>query len=234
MPEGFGRRGGAQAGRDRHRRAERRRVRQGRQLEPVHSRTALGLRAASHSGRLPARHTGRRPHPLQGVLHRTRRARATRQSRSGRLRRAGEIHRPGDPQARHRELQGRAQGPEGRGSLHAGGGAVERAARPQGRILQDRGGMAHRGHRRDARRVQDDRRCRLRPADRRRALCHRLRPHGAARHVPGLPALAREIRRDAEHTRSKASRKIAFAITSAGAAGPARMSATCRCATWST
>ena len=88
--------------------------------------------------------------------------------------------------------------------------------------------------RRDARRIQDDRRCRIYPADRRCALCHRLRPHGAARQVPGLPALAGEVRRVVERTRSKASRKTASAITSAGEAGPARMSATCRCATSST
>ena len=80
MPQGFGRRGGAPAGRDRRRRHQRRRVRQGDQLEPVRSRTAVGLRAAADPGGLPAGHSGCRPHPLQGLLRRARRARAAGQS----------------------------------------------------------------------------------------------------------------------------------------------------------
>ena len=44
--------------------------------------------------------------------------------------------------ARHRQLQGRAQGREGRGSVPAGCGAGERDPRPQERILQERRGTA--------------------------------------------------------------------------------------------
>ena len=47
----------------------------------------------------------RRPHALQGVLRRARRARADGQCQDGRMCRAGEICRPGDRAPRHRQLQ---------------------------------------------------------------------------------------------------------------------------------
>ena len=137
----------------------------------------------------------RRPHPFQGVLCRARRARADSQQ-DGRLRRPGQICRAGDRPARHRQFQSRAQGRDGRAGLHAGGGAVERAARPQGRISRARRSGSRRSPRRCAR-IRDDRRCRVHSPDRRCAR-HRLRPDGAAGHLRGLPALARKIRRIAQ------------------------------------
>ena len=71
---------------------------------------------------------------------------------------------------------------EGRGGVPAGGGAGERHPRPQERILQDARRSCRGRHRRgDAHRIQDDRRCRVPGAARRRARRRHLRPHGAAR-----------------------------------------------------
>ncbi len=138
------------------------------------------------------------------------------------------IYRPSRTAARHRQLQDGAQGRAGGGGVLAGGGAGERDPRPQERILQEWRGAADRDRRGDARRIQNDRRCRLAAAARRCAQRRHLRPHGAAGHIRGLPALARQAGGHHQPRHRRAAGKTASAITSAGAHGRARMSATCR------
>ncbi len=104
-----------------------------------------------------------------GILRRARRPRRRRHHGRCDLRRADQIHRAGRVAARHRQLQGGAQGRESRRSVPAGGGAGERDPRPQERILQERRGIAGRDRRSDAHRIQDDHRRRLPGAARRRA-----------------------------------------------------------------
>ena len=147
-------------------------------------------------------------------------------ARAGGLRRPGEIYRPGDPAARHRQFQGRASRREGRRSLHAGGRAVERAAGSQGRILQERGGLAGGGHRSDAR--SNTRRSSTPVASCRSTTrgwptaYDRMVPPGTSRTI----AAGCEIRSKRSTTRSRAFPRIACAITSAGEAGPAARHAT--------
>ncbi len=86
----------------------------------------------------------------------------------------------------------------------------------------------------DAHRIQDDRRCRLHPAARRRARRHHLRPHGAAGELRRLPQMGGAAHGGAQRRHRRACRRTASAITSAGAAGPARTSPTCRSRTSST
>ena len=107
------------------------------------------------------------------------------------LRRSDQLHRPGAAPARHRQLQGRAQGRQGHRGVHAGGGAGERHPGPQERVLQKRRGADPRHRRGDAHRIQDDRRRRLHPAARRRARRHDLRPHGAAGELRRVPQVGR-------------------------------------------
>ena len=176
----FGRGGGAQAGRGRHRRHQRRRVRQIDQLVAIRARTAERFRAAADQGRRQSIHARRRPRAVRRILCRARCPRRRRDHRRGGLRRADRLYRPGGAAARHRQFQSRAEGRQGGRGIPAGRGAGQRHPGPQERILQERRGPDPRHRRGDAHRIPHDHRCRLRAAARRRARRRHLRPHGAA------------------------------------------------------
>ena len=93
-------------------------------------------------------------------------------------------------------------------------------------LLADRRGDAHR--------IQDDRRCRLRAAARRRARRRDLRPHGAAGELRRLPQVGGHAHGGAQPRDRRAAARSASAITSAGAAGRGRTPPTCRSRTSST
>src|SRR5262249_18681006 len=107
---------------------------------------------------------------------------------------AGHLYRAGRAAAGHRQFQ-RSLGPRRRGGgVPAGRGADERHSRPQERILQERRRSPAGDRRGHARRIQDDHRCRLAGAARRRACRRELRSDGAAQSLKEYRAwLARQV-----------------------------------------
>ena len=75
VPNPIGRGYRAPAGRGRHRRGRRRRIRQDHQLVAICAGAAVGLRAPPDQSRRQSVRARRRPHPLRGILRRTRRPR---------------------------------------------------------------------------------------------------------------------------------------------------------------
>ena len=197
LPEGVRRRGGAPAGRDRPRRHQRRRVRQGDQLVAIRAVPPRRFRAAAvQAGRRQPVHARRRPHAFRGVLRRPRFPRQGRDRDGFGRGRPDHLYGTGRAAARYRQFQSGARQGEGDGRLPAGRRARERHSRPQERILQDRRRPAAGDRRRHAHRIQDDHRLRPAGAARRRARRRRLRPHGAAEELQGVSHLARQAGRD--------------------------------------
>ena len=229
------------AGRGRHRRAERRRVRQGHQLVAIRARAPERLRAPAgrrpDASRFAAR---RRSQPLRRVLRRARRRDgppATAGAAVGEAVCVGadHVHRPGRAAARHRQLQGRAEGVPAwrRASCRW---RRRRASSPTARTSTTRATRRCCEAIADAMRVEYraivDAGLLLQLDDARAAVTYdRMVPPAS---FADYRELARAAGRRASTTRSRASRRSASAITSAGEAGPARTPPTCRSRTSST
>ena len=169
MPPGHRRRDRQAAGRGRGRRPERRGVRQVDQLVAVSARAHERLRASAGGARRESVRKGGGPDAVRRVLRRDRRQGGVRDRYRIGLRRADRLYRAGGAPARHRQLQGGAQGRPGRGGVPARCGAVERHPGPQERVLPERRGLPGGDRGGNANGVPHDRRRRLRGAARRRA-----------------------------------------------------------------
>ena len=223
--------GGAPAGRGRHRRRQRRRVRQGDQLVAIRARAAERLRAAAvQAGRATRSPARRRPRAFAEFYAELDARDGVATTTGFRLRRPDQLHRAGAAPARHRQLQGGAEGREGRRGASCRW-RRRRASSPTARTSTTRArrscseaiGEAMRA---EYKQIVDAGFLR---AARRRARRRHLRPHGAAGELrttiaSWLGAAGRGAQpRDRGHAAENAS-----ATTSAGEAGPARTPPTCR------
>ncbi len=149
LPDPVGRRHRSPASRGRHRRYQRRRIREIDQLVAIRARALERLRAPSGQARRQSVSARRRSQSASpSSMPSLTRTKGSRPGLDAVCIGPDRLYRAGGARARHRQFQGRARRREGRGGVPAGRRARERHPGPQERILQERRGVPHRDRRR--------------------------------------------------------------------------------------